>query len=996
MSPVTTSNTASAFACTSSISNVSKISFKVGGGEYSTTQVYLIYSSDDKTYSQVSLTGTTEQGCSITTSAQEFEFSPLSGYFALVFKSSITNAAWRNQNVEIKFYKTTYNITYNANEATGGSVPSATTHDAGSNATVASNTGSLVRTGYNFSGWNTKADGYGTNYVEGATINSISQDYTLYAKWTLASSPNIVVSGEGISSNALNLAYTASGDKTATASFNNMTGYTSPTVTRYNNLACTESFSGDWFSASLSGSTITYNASANAGAARTVYMRVSAVYDKTTYYSNVITVTQNALPCTVTYNSNGGSGSMSDGDSPYAYGSTVTVLDNEFTAPTGKVFYKWNTAPDGSGTFYVKDDPFTIGENTTLYAIWHDIPTYTKITSVSQIIPGAHYVVVGTKTDGTTVKAMDAQNGTYRNAVDVTINAKDTNNDGEDDTYYLEQAGLYEFVISGYTNNYTIYDETNATPGYLYHSGDKNVNVRASIGNDNAALWKITLDSDGLFEFNNVSASTYYLQFNSGSPRFTDYTGTQRNCYLFLKDNDTDCNIYSATTLSKNESYTNLIIVKNTNVNGSITVPNAKTLTVTGDLTNGTAANLVIEDGGQLILADDNSVAATVNKTVNKPNGTWGNDDASGWYAISSPVGNIAPGSVTNLTLPMVSSVPQYDLYRYDEDMGWYNSQHSGQSISTLEKGHGYLYARSANASLSYAGTVTSASFDIENLSKSDVKHSGLHLIGNPYTHDIYLGAAITGDLTTTGYYALNASGSWISTANTTPIKPEQAVFVFVTKDDATISFNNTASAPAAKAHHDYIRFTVANSQYEDVAYAMFDKGYGLNKIEHRNSEAPMIYIPQNDDNYAIAMMEDNTQMFALNFKAATTGKYTLSYNTKGEFSYLHVIDRLTGEDVDMLLEDEYEFMASKNDNANRFIVKLEYSENPESSGNSVFAWQNGNDIIVNGEGELQVFDVMGRLVMTTNVNGMETINVKSQGVYIFRLNGMTQKIVVR
>ena len=445
-------------------------------------------------------------------------------------------------------------------------------------------------------------------------------------------------------------------------------------------------------------------------------------------------------------------------------------------------------------------------------------------------------------------------------------------------------------------------------------------------------------------------------------------------------------------------SATNLTIP----VGSGILIKSGATLTVNGTITNsGNANNFVIEDGGQLILANDKSVAATVKKTVNKPNGTWGNDDASGWYAISSPVGNIAPGSVTNMVLPAVSTVPQYDLYKYVEDMGWYNAQATSQSIATLEKGHGYLYARSANASLSYAGTVTSASFDIENLSKSDVKHSGLHLIGNPYTHDIYLGAAITGDLTTTGYYALNASGSWISTANTTPIKSEQAVFVFVTKDDATISFNNIASAPAAKAHHDYIRFTVANSQYEDVAYAMFDKGYGLNKIEHRNSEAPMIYIPQNDDNYAIAMMEDNTQMFGLNFKAATTGRYTLSFDTKGEYNYLHVIDRLTGEDVDMLLEGEYSFIGSPNDNENRFLVKLAYKPDYSEGNNEIFAFQSGSDILVSGEGELQIFDVTGRFVMSERINGATSISADelSKGVYVLRIVGTeikTQKIIIK
>jgi uncharacterized repeat protein (TIGR02543 family) len=73
---------------------------------------------------------------------------------------------------------------------------------------------------------------------------------------------------------------------------------------------------------------------------------------------------------TVTYNANGGSGTMTDSNSPYVSGSTVTVLNNAFTAPSGKTFSGWNTAADGSGTSYDPNDTFNISANTTLYAQW--------------------------------------------------------------------------------------------------------------------------------------------------------------------------------------------------------------------------------------------------------------------------------------------------------------------------------------------------------------------------------------------------------------------------------------------------------------------------------------------------------------------------------------------------------------------------------------------------------------------------------------------------
>ena len=58
---------------------------------------------------------------------------------------------------------TTYTVTYNGNGNTGGSVPTdgSNPYSAGANVTVLGNTGSLVKTGYTFSGWNTAANGSG-------------------------------------------------------------------------------------------------------------------------------------------------------------------------------------------------------------------------------------------------------------------------------------------------------------------------------------------------------------------------------------------------------------------------------------------------------------------------------------------------------------------------------------------------------------------------------------------------------------------------------------------------------------------------------------------------------------------------------------------------------------------------------------------------------------------------------------------------------------------
>ncbi len=77
----------------------------------------------------------------------------------------------------------TYTLTYDGNGHTSGTVPNAETNLALNDiVTLAENTGNLVKTGYVFSGWNTKEDGTGTNYNAGATF-TITENTTLYARW---------------------------------------------------------------------------------------------------------------------------------------------------------------------------------------------------------------------------------------------------------------------------------------------------------------------------------------------------------------------------------------------------------------------------------------------------------------------------------------------------------------------------------------------------------------------------------------------------------------------------------------------------------------------------------------------------------------------------------------------------------------------------------------------------------------------------------------------
>lgn len=81
-----------------------------------------------------------------------------------------------------------YTVTYVGNTNTSGNAPidASSPYIAGSSVTILGNSGSPVfaKSGYNFDGWNTAADGLGTSYSQGNTF-IINANTILYAKWSV-------------------------------------------------------------------------------------------------------------------------------------------------------------------------------------------------------------------------------------------------------------------------------------------------------------------------------------------------------------------------------------------------------------------------------------------------------------------------------------------------------------------------------------------------------------------------------------------------------------------------------------------------------------------------------------------------------------------------------------------------------------------------------------------------------------------------------------------
>jgi hypothetical protein len=166
------------------------------------------------------------------------------------------------------------------------------------------------------------------------------------------------------------------------------------------------------------------------------------------------------------------------------------------------------------------------------------------------------------------------------------------------------------------------------------------------------------------------------------------------------------------------------------------------------------------------------------------------------------------------------------------------------------------------------------------------------------------------------------------------------------------------------------------------------------------------IWCHYNDKDYAVAYTQPGITEAAIRFESAEDTEYTMRWNThNGDFSYLHLIDNLTGADVDCLSASEYRFSASTSDYKSRFRLVFGYTgleEDTDAEANANFAFIMGDELVVTGEGVLQVFDMTGRMVASQELHGVQTmvsLPNAANGVYVMRLTdgkqSRVQKMVI-
>ena len=354
-----------------------------------------------------------------------------------------------------------------------------------------------------------------------------------------------------------------------------------------------------------------------------------------------------------------------------------------------------------------------------------------------------------------------------------------------------------------------------------------------------------------------------------------------------------------------------------------------------------------------------------------------------------------------------------------------------------LTPGRGYMMAINKDSYLSNNGTLNNGVVSMPltvsgTLPETQLpsKDWGSNLIGNPYQAYLDLDAVSAGEGNgaVNGFYVYNADngtyGPYMTGAsinNAIPSKyihPHQGFFAVTTTAQPGFKFTYDM-ATATKNVNSYYRneeqpaYPVVNLFVEnaagnrDMAVVELNRPEigGVRKVDNLRNANFKIAAHLEGTSYGLVFTPEGTDRVPVRFQTEENGTFTLTWSTyNGDFSSLLLVDNMTGTITDMLRSDHYTFDATTDDYASRFYITFAVTDVEEyNEGDNDFAWFDGSEWVINGKGNLDVVDVLGRTIYSERlVNDQNRVNLNNvaKGVYMLRVSEgnstKVQKVVVR
>ena len=421
-----------------------------------------------------------------------------------------------------------------------------------------------------------------------------------------------------------------------------------------------------------------------------------------------------------------------------------------------------------------------------------------------------------------------------------------------------------------------------------------------------------------------------------------------------------------------------------------------------GEITFNEGSSIVIEEGGELMYGSNEPVPVTMSFGGTTPTRNRDGGNNLGYRLISTPVYEGSTNGISVEATQLMADFSNSDLYSFDHNypaQEWRN--YKANSFSTLDLGKGYLYYADPMFGMFVGNSLpSSVDYTIPLDYNSDIwtsiyeGMSGLNLLGNPYTCRAYPNRP---------FYLLNENpasetGWEFITSTNNYVMPMNGFFVVAEGENEECELTTTEPTNYAA-----LGINLNQGQNKlDVAVLRFDAGKNLDKIQ-LDPNHTKLYMTRDNKDFAVLQAEEEKGEMPVNFKAQHNGTYTLSFDSKNVmFSYLRLIDNLTGVETNLLETPSYSFEAKTTDYASRF--RLVYATGSSIDGDS-FGFINGMGNLtvygIEGEATLQVMDALGRIISSDQFSGSyeQKLNV-APGVYMIRLiqgnDVKVQKMIVR
>jgi hypothetical protein len=413
--------------------------------------------------------------------------------------------------------------------------------------------------------------------------------------------------------------------------------------------------------------------------------------------------------------------------------------------------------------------------------------------------------------------------------------------------------------------------------------------------------------------------------------------------------------------------------------------------------------------------------------------------EAETWHILSSPMtdqsisGNFTPsGSYGDGT--------GYDFYTwYEPDTSWIyllNNSYpptwqTANGNNNFLQGRGYMVSYEEQyPTLRFEGTLNTGEVSIPVTKTTGVGDIfGSNQLGNPYPSSIDWKAAsgwnrsnlqqiaggysvwIWNDTASNyGVYNSASAGDLGTLGITRYIAPTQGFFVQAAQS-GSISMNNSI-----RVHTNSSEWFKNTSQSTDQFFLTVSSAdgfgqdeilIGLNKHDEASGSykrfsfvptAPALWIPDKGQFYSSLLFDSLTDhpVIPIAFRAGAAGNYRITARfEKDMIKTAILIDRKTGQQINLLERDEYLFQALPNDETGRFVFQLQegFFPNPHQPlPVRIFAYNGILTIdlrLIEQPCQVKIFDPLGRQIIGQTIDGGQQAKIpmiNQKGMFIVRV----------